>query len=57
MTEKDKELIEKAKQLYFTEWYKAYDMANEADTPQAKRELESIARYLYHMEEFNSGIL
>lgn len=57
MTSKDEELIKRAKALHFTDWYKAHDMAKEADTTEAKDELEFIARYLYHVEELSSGIL
>lgn len=49
MTTKDKELIEIANNLHWSEW----DMINEdkAETPEAKKILHDIAVRLYHLEE------
>lgn len=57
MTSKDEELIKRAKTLHFTEWYKAYDMAKEAESAEVKDKLEFIARNLYHAEEYKAGVL
>lgn len=57
MTDKDKELISKAERLNYIDWYRAEDMANEADTDEAKIELHHIAMDLYHLEEYYADIL
>ena len=51
MTTKDKELIERANKLHYTEW----NMINEdeAETPEAKEILHRIMMTLYHREEYS----
>ena len=51
MTTKDKELIERANNLHYTEW----NMINEdeAETPEAKEILHRIMMNLYHREEYS----
>lgn len=57
MTEKDKKLIKKARQVPYMEDYLVNRMAEEADTEEAKEELRSIARELYHFGECIAGCL
>lgn len=57
MTEYDRQLIEQAKQIHYTEWYRILDLVCLAQTPGAKAILSDMAKELYHMEEFHSGIL
>lgn len=57
MTEHDLQLIRRARQLPYTEWDKAYDMAIDADTAEAVQELRNIARRLYHTEEAVCGLI
>lgn len=51
MTEKDKKLIEQANKLTDIFWSTAYRLAEEADTEEAKKELENIGKQLYAKEE------
>ena len=57
MTDKDKKLIEKALQYGFTGWGEVLDLAEQADTDEARNELHSIAMSLYHREEAAAGCL
>lgn len=61
MTEKDKELIEKAKLIDKNEgcvdWYKVVDLEKEAESEEAKQFLHDMAVHMYHMEEYNAGLL
>ena len=56
MTEKDKELIEKADKLNFIDWSYAEEWSKKADTEEARKILHSIANRLYHTEEYFSNI-
>ena len=55
MTEKDKELIEKAKKLPSMDWGLAEMYAKRADTLEAKHELKNIATRLFRNEEAACG--
>nr|DAR22071.1 MAG TPA: hypothetical protein [Caudoviricetes sp.] len=57
MTEKDKELIRRAKSYTYLDSIKVFDMAKEADTEEAKKELKLIGSTLYHEEEWHAGLL
>lgn len=57
MTEKDRQLIARAEQLPYTQWYIADDLAEQADTPEARQRLRDIAKYLNHREEYHAGSL
>lgn len=57
MTEKDKELIEKASKMHYTEWSEVSDMEEQAESEEAKAKLHSIATTLYHREEYHAGLL
>lgn len=57
MTEKDKELIRKAKSYTYFEWSNVCDLEKVADTEEAKRELKNIRTSLYHEEEWDAGLL
>ena len=52
MTENDRKLIEKAQSMHYTEWYMADELAEQADTPEARREIHLISQRLYHTEEY-----
>jgi hypothetical protein len=51
MTEKDKELIDKAWKLNPIFWGQPWEWANDADTEEAKDMLRSISKHLYSIEE------
>ena len=51
MTTKDKELIERANKLHWSEWDKINE--DEAETPEAKEILHRIMMTLYHREEYS----
>lgn len=57
MTDKDKQLIRQAKDLSYTDWDKAFDLAKEADTKEAKEVLIKIGRDKHHIEEYHAGLL
>lgn len=56
MTDKDKGLIAEAKKLHFSCWGEAFDLAEQADTEQARRVLKDIGIALYHKEESHAGL-
>ena len=55
MTDKDRELIARARGLRSTDWDIAYDLAEEADTKEAADALRSIGLFLHNLEERLSG--
>lgn len=55
MTENDRTLIARARELDYTDWYLAMDMEERADTEEARRVLHSIGVRLYHTEEAAVG--
>ena len=57
MTAKDRELIKKAWRLNPIDWGEADVMARQADTPEARRELESISSAKYHQDEAAAGLI
>ncbi len=57
MTEKDLELIERAKNIPYTRWYDIEELENEADTEEARKQLHSIMSTKYHTEEYYAGCL
>lgn len=57
MTDKDKELIKRANELSDIQWSIAYDLADEAESNEAKEELTIIAKRLFHTEEASCGCI
>lgn len=57
MTEKDKQLIEKAEKMTSIDWWTVTEMEHVADSKEAKERLHNIACTLYHIEEYNAGLL
>lgn len=57
MTDKDKELVQLARTYTYFDVCKVFDMAKEADTEEAKKELKLIGSTLYHEEEWHAGLL
>lgn len=57
MTEKDIELIKKAKKLQSIDWAISVQYEKEADTEEAKDILHSISNQLYHTEEYWAGLI
>ena len=51
MTEKDKQLIEKAELIPCTEWYEVGNLIPQAESEEAKEWLNSIENRKYHQEE------
>ena len=51
MTDKDRKLIEKAEQLNYLDWDKAFAMSEEADSEEAKIKLKQIGIRLHCREE------
>lgn len=57
MTEKDKELIARARAMHWSEWSKVADMAGEAESDEARVILNGIAVAGYHREEAKAGMI
>lgn len=57
LTEKDKQLIAKARKLRFRDFDKAWELSEEADTEKAKEILQDISKWMYHMDEHKNGCL
>ena len=57
MTTRDEELVRQARRLDYTDWHLAGQLAGEAESSEAKEELQRISSRLYHMEEYYSGVL
>lgn len=55
MTQKDLELIEKAYRTPYTNYGDVDDMADQADTEEAREWLHAIANGKYHEEEARVG--
>lgn len=57
MTDKDKQLIEAANRVPYTEWERVYFMEQDAESEEARQELHLICNRLAHMEEYYAGML
>lgn len=57
LTEKDEELIERARRTPHQLCYLVSDMVGEADTDEARKILKTIASVLYHRDEYEHGLL
>ena len=57
MTQRDKELIAQAEELKHTNWGAIWDLEKEAESEEAVKELERLARWGSLREEYKSGIL
>lgn len=57
LTEKDEELIERARRTPPQLCYLVSDMVDEADTDEARKILKTIASVLYHRDEYEHGLL
>lgn len=57
MTQRDKQLIDKASHLHAVDWFMVVDMEKEAESDEAKQILHDRATHLYHVEEYYAGLL
>ena len=57
MTDKDKELISEAEKMNCIYWARIEAMSEQADTPEAAKELRQLANRKYHIEEYHSGLI
>lgn len=57
MSEKDKMLIEKAREVSYIDWYTIDELIEQAESNEAKERLHSIRSLKYHTEEYHAGIL
>lgn len=57
MTNKDWELIEKAKNLHYSEYQKINALIDKADSDNAKEWMQSIRNINYHKEEFTCDLI
>lgn len=51
MTDKDKRLIEEARDTHYTRWYEIESLIEQADTEEARLQLTRICISKYHKEE------
>jgi|AntAceMinimDraft_10_1070366.scaffolds.fasta_scaffold110876_2 hypothetical protein len=56
-SEHDQNLIDKAKRMNCIDWMLIDKMVNDAESEEAKNELDSISRYMYHKEEHSGDVL
>ena len=56
MTERDRDLIREAKDLPSMDWDIVWGMVKQADSYQAREILKSMARNLYHSDEYYSDM-
>lgn len=57
MTQHDLELIAKARRISILDWGKVFDLAEQADTEEARKRLRQIAIDYNHSEEACCGLL
>lgn len=57
MSIKDKSLIDKAREIHFTEWFLIDDLIDQAESDEARSQLKSIRSSKYHREEYSCGCL
>lgn len=57
MSEKDSELIQKARSIKYVNWYMIDDLIEQAETEETRETLKSIRSSKYHTEEYYSGCL
>lgn len=57
MTAKDIALIEEANSYSYTEWYKVWELEEQAESEEAREKLHNISTSLYHTEEYYAGLL
>jgi len=57
MTDKDKQLIEKANHLDCTDWHKCKYLVAEAESEEAKQLINDQGTRLYHKEESFADLL
>ena len=56
MSEKDKDLIAKARATNCIDWSSIDELIEQAESPEAKEHLRVIRNSKYHMEEYKSGL-
>lgn len=56
-SEKDKKLIEQADKANCIDWWMVKLLAADAESEEAKDYIKSRSKYLYHLEEYWSGLL
>lgn len=56
MTENDIKLIEQARSASYLDWDLVSDLADKADTEEARREIKRISVTLWHIDEHKSGL-
>lgn len=57
MTQRDKDLIERAWSVHFTEWFLIDELIDQAESEEARERLRTIRSFKYHREEFSAGCL
>jgi len=57
ISEADKNLIVKAKNLHCSDWHLCEELASQAESEEAKQEIRRLGKKLYHREEAAGGML
>lgn len=57
MSGKDRDLIEQARAVRYTEWHLISDLIEQAESREAKEALRDIQASKYHTEEYMNGTL
>lgn len=56
MSEKDKDLIAKARATNCIDWSSIDELIEQAESPEAKERLRVIRNHKYHLEEYKCGL-
>lgn len=54
ISQHDRDLIEEAESLGYTEWGYAFKLAEQAESEAAKERITNRAKWLWHTEEFHA---
>lgn len=55
ISEKGKDLINKARAIHYTRWYEIDYLIEQAESEEIKRILKNIQLHKYHLEESSDG--
>lgn len=56
MSEKDRALIDQAREISCFNWFEIDNLIEQAESPEAKERLRVIRNNKYHLEEYKCGL-
>lgn len=56
MSEKDRALIDQAREISCFNWFEIDNLIEQAESPEAKERLRVIQNHKYHLEEYKCGL-